>query len=86
MTRRPAFLDAPRCAARSKRTGRPCGAPAMRGWRVCRNHGAGGGAPKGLRNGRFKTGLHTKDMEAARREVRELSRAVRAALGLIEEG
>ena len=37
---------APRCHARSKRTGLPCGAPAVSGWKVCRFHGAGGGAPR----------------------------------------
>jgi hypothetical protein len=26
---------APRCKARSKRTGQPCRAPAVRGWKVC---------------------------------------------------
>jgi len=31
---------APRCTATSKRTGKPCRAPAVRGWQVCRMHGA----------------------------------------------
>ena len=35
-----------RCHARSKRTGLPCKAPAVRGFRVCRMHGARGGAPE----------------------------------------
>ena len=35
--------SAPRCSARSKRTGEPCRAPAVTGWRVCYFHGAGGG-------------------------------------------
>src|SRR6185437_3112699 len=43
--------DAPRCTARSKRSGQRCRAPAVRGWRVCRMHGARGGAPEGQRNG-----------------------------------
>jgi hypothetical protein len=34
---------APRCKARSKRTGQPCRSPAVRGWKVCRMHGARGG-------------------------------------------
>ena len=38
---------APRCTARSKRTGAPCGNPAVRGWRVCRMHGARGGHEAG---------------------------------------
>ena len=31
---------APRCTAKSKRTGKRCCAPAVRGYRVCRMHGA----------------------------------------------
>ncbi len=45
--------DAPRCKAKSKRTGKPCRAPAVRSYRVCRMHGARGGAPEGKRNGNF---------------------------------
>jgi hypothetical protein len=51
----------PRCRARSKRTGQPCGAPAVGGWSVCRMHGAGGGAPEGKRNGNFKHGARSKE-------------------------
>ena len=64
--------QAQRCAARSKRTGQPCRAPAVRGWRVCRMHGAGGGAPKGERNGRYRTGLFTAELIEARKQVRTL--------------
>ena len=39
--------DAPRCSARAKSTGQRCQCPSKRGWRVCRVHGAGGGAPRG---------------------------------------
>ena len=39
--------DAPRCKAKSKRTGKPCRSPAVRSYRVCRMHGARGGAPEG---------------------------------------
>tara|TARA_R110002110_G_scaffold377780_1_gene588217 strand:- start:119 stop:385 length:267 start_codon:yes stop_codon:yes gene_type:complete len=38
---------APRCTAKSKRTGFPCKSPAMNGWEVCRMHGAKGGAKPG---------------------------------------
>src|SRR5271163_3645341 len=47
---KPMHLDmhrALRCHARSKRSGLPCRAPAVRGAEVCRMHGAGGGARKG---------------------------------------
>ena len=32
--------NAPGCTARSKRSGQRCRAPAVKGWRVCRMHGA----------------------------------------------
>jgi hypothetical protein len=51
--------SAPRCRATSKRTRMPCQAPAVRGWKVCRCHGAGGGAPEGERNGRYVHGFYT---------------------------
>ncbi len=43
-----------RCKAKSKRTGGRCQNPAVKGYEVCRVHGANptnrGGAPKGSRN------------------------------------
>jgi hypothetical protein len=51
---------APRCTARSKRTGQPCRSPAVRGWKVCRMHGARSGAPEGERNGNYHHGARTK--------------------------
>src|SRR5580704_14231946 len=48
------FQKSPRCSASSKRTRRPCMAPAVTGWTVCRFHGARGGAPKGKANGAFR--------------------------------
>jgi hypothetical protein len=50
---------APRCTARSKRSGSPCLAPAVRGWKVCRFHGAGGGAPRGAAHGNYRHGRYT---------------------------
>jgi hypothetical protein len=69
--------DAPRCQARSKRTGNRCGAPAVRGCRVCRMHGAGGGAPTGKRNGNYRHGTRTKETIQAVRLVSLLSRLAR---------
>ena len=47
-------------------SGRPLGTggycrpdPAGLGWMVCRDHGAGGGAPKGTRNGAYTQTLET---------------------------
>ncbi len=70
--KRYAFQTAPRCTATSKRTGQPCQAPAVRGWTVCRFHGAGGGGPKGERNGMYKEGLYTKEAVESRRRLRAL--------------
>lgn len=83
MSKDPAFLDAPRCHARSKRTGKPCQAPAVNGWSVCRHHGAGGGAPKGERNGNYKTGYFTREAVAERRMLSAFLKEVRAALATV---
>lgn len=72
--------DAPRCTATSKRTGAPCKAPAMRGWSVCRFHGARGGAPQGAANGAYTHGGFTKEAVEDRRRVSALLRACRAHL------
>ncbi len=40
-------------------------------------HGAGGGAPKGKRNGRYRSGLFTKELIEARRLIRALAQAAR---------
>ncbi len=70
----------PRCTATSKRTRERCRAPAVKGWSVCRFHGAGGGAPKGKRNGNYKHGLYTKEAIAERRAMTGLMRQVRESL------
>jgi hypothetical protein len=66
--------DAPRCGAKSKRTGQPCRSPAVTGHRVCRMHGAGGGAPEGKVNGKFRHGGRTKKAVAASRYINALAR------------
>jgi hypothetical protein len=55
-----------RCHARSKRSGRPCRCPAVRGWTVCRMHGARGGAKPGPGHPGYKTGSRTKELAARR--------------------
>jgi hypothetical protein len=69
--------DAPRCRAKSKRTGLPCRSPAVTGYRVCRMHGARGGAPEGKRNGNFRHGASTKEAIQAVKYVNLLSRLAR---------
>jgi hypothetical protein len=84
MSNAPAFLEAPRCHARSKRTGKPCQSPAVIGWKVCRHHGAGGGAPTGKRNGNYKTGHYTREAVALRREISALLKGSRDLIESIE--
>jgi hypothetical protein len=48
--------SAPRCSAKSKRSGLQCKSPRVRGWVVCRMHGARGGAPCGRKNGQYRHG------------------------------
>ena len=73
-----AMHQATRCKARSKRTGKPCRSPAVKGWAVCRMHGARGGAPKGKANGNYKTGQYTAELLNAVRLVRALARLASA--------
>jgi len=68
---------APRCGVKSKRTGLPCRSPAVKGHRVCRMHGARGGAPTGKRNGNYRHGTRTKEAIQAVRYVNLLSRLAR---------
>jgi len=75
------FQKSPRCKATSKRTGEPCMAPAVKGWAVCRLHGAYGGAPKGERNGRFRHGLYCQSAIAELKTVRDLIRAAQSLCG-----
>jgi hypothetical protein len=51
----PIFLEE-RCSATTKRTRQPRRAPAVRGWAVCRCHGARVGVSTGNRNGRYRHG------------------------------
>ncbi len=80
MKREYAFERATRCSATSKRMGKPCQAPAVKGWAVCRFHGARGGGPEGNRNGRYRHGLDTKEAVEERRLLRELLRRSREAI------
>lgn len=74
------FPNARQCTATSKRTGRRCRSAAKTGWDVCRHHGAGGGAPKGPRNGAYRHGLHTKEAVEQRARIRDLIRSAQTTL------
>ena len=75
---------APRCTARAKSTRQPCKAPAVRGWTVCRVHGAGGGHKAGQTHPTFKHGMRTREWEQARKSINDLVRMDRALAALIE--
>ena len=55
----------------------------VRGFSVCRMHGAGGGAPKGNRNA-LKHGGYTAEAVAERRAFRALLKAAKGTLGAFE--
>ncbi|SMC69227.1 hypothetical protein SAMN06295998_103488 [Primorskyibacter flagellatus] len=65
---------APRCSAKSKRTGLPCRSPAVRGWAVCRMHGAGGGANPGKAHPNYQHGERSRESAAIRAFVNALAR------------
>ena len=75
--------QASRCRARSKRSGKPCRSPAVRGSRVCRMHGARSGAPKGNKNA-WKHGACSAETLALRKEVQALARLTRETMTAIE--
>jgi uncharacterized protein YjcR len=68
-----------RCQARSKRTGRPCRSPAVKGYDVCRMHGARGGAPKGNQNA-LKHGRYTAEVIQSRRYLSMVARMAQQTL------
>ena len=70
-----------RCHPTSKRSGKPCRS-AVRGYSVCRMHGAGGGAPKGDKNA-LKHGLYTAKAIETQRMVADLTRQARETVKMI---
>ena len=80
------FAACRRCGARTRTTGAPCKAPAMKGKTRCRLHGgASPGAPKGERNGNYKHGRRSREAETQRRQGRALLRAMLRFLAEIED-
>ena len=74
----------PRCTARSKRSGQPCKNPAVRGWSVCRMHGARGGHGPGKANPAYKHGMQTREWTELRKEINELARAEKMIEALLD--
>lgn len=70
-----------RCGAKTRK-GAPCRSPAVKGRRRCRMHGGTSpGAPKGKRNGRYRSGIYTQELREARAQVRALVKLAKATLG-----
>ena len=65
---------APRCTARSKRSGLLCKNPAVKGWRVCRMHGAGGGHGAGEANPAYRHGMRSQEWVELRKEIGEMGK------------
>lgn len=70
---------APRCTATSKRTGERCKAPAVKGWTVCRMHGAGGGHAAGPTHPSWKHDMRSQEWVTTRKEINDHVRAARRA-------
>jgi hypothetical protein len=70
--------QAARCGAKT-RSGAPCKSAPVTGRRRCRMHGGayGSGAPKGERNGNYKHGRYTEEVQATRQWLREATKLVR---------
>lgn len=76
---------APRCSARAKHSGCQCRSPAVKGWAVCRMHGAGGGAPEGKQNGNYRHGGRTKRAMEALAAVQAMAQLCRQTLDALPD-
>ncbi|MGY3437908.1 MULTISPECIES: hypothetical protein [unclassified Marinovum] len=74
---------AARCTAKSKRSGLPCKSPAVRGWSVCRMHGARGGAAPGRDHPNYRHGARSQDATALRKEITAILKGAKSQERLI---
>jgi hypothetical protein len=75
----------PRCCAKSKGTGKPCGQPAMKGKRVCYYHGGKSpGAPRENKNA-LKSGYYTKQAVRERKYISEFISLSQEMISTISE-
>jgi hypothetical protein len=73
-TRLKNLSGAPRCGAKT-RAGSPCQRPALRGHKRCRLHGGlSPGAPRGVKNGNYRTGDWTAEAIEERKWLRSVVR------------
>ena len=75
---------APRCTATAKSTGRRCRSPAVKGWKVCRLHGARGGHPAGSTHPSWTHGGRSREAQEMRKAINDLVRVQRDLEKLIE--
>ncbi|WP_209508164.1 hypothetical protein [Ruegeria sp. HKCCSP335] len=68
---------APRYTAKSKSTGLPWNNPVVKGWTVCRMHGARGGHGPGKANPAYEHGMLTREAQEIRKAVNEHVRLTR---------
>ena len=73
-----------RCQALSKRTKRQCGAPSVKGKRVCRFHGGKSTGPK-TREGRKRCGIAKTVLGGETRAIRAARQAKMAELKALEK-
>ena len=76
---------APRCTAKSKRTGERCKGPALKGWTVCRFHGARGGHGSGKANPAYRHGMRTREWQEMRKAINDLVRMEKEIEDLISD-
>jgi hypothetical protein len=57
----------------------------VKGWKVCRVHGAGGGAPEGKANGNYRHGGRTMRTMASRAAVAALGRLCRQTMNALPD-
>lgn len=71
---------APRCRARAKHSGVRCKSPAVKGFNVCRMHGARGGNRMGTQNSNYRHGAYTRETKALLNEYRSLMKVCRETI------
>jgi len=78
-----AFSKAPRCGAKSKRSGKPCRNPASKNKKRCRFHG--GAVGSGARYGNTNSLKHGETTAEAKAFKREVMQAIKQSKELIKE-
>ena len=76
---------APRCTATSKRAGERCKCPAVKGWTVCRFHGARGGHGPGKANPAYRHGMRMREWQEMRKAINDLVRMEKEIEDLISD-